>query len=202
MRRVIRTGDDVIVDTVCENLNVDQTEGLTMKVLIALDESECSDLAFHSLLERTWPDNAEFRILTVVEPIYMQPSFGGMYMEPAVTAQVEFEKLCQMRVKEKIKQMQAAFPKYAVCGDTVLGPVAESIIDDAESWGADLVVVGSHGRRGFSRFFLGSVAERVAAHAPCSVEIIKHKITGKEKCVTKEEQKTATEPVASGATKP
>ncbi len=171
-----------------------------MKILIALDDSECSDLAFHSLLERSWPETAEFRILTVVEPIYMQPSFGGMYMEPAVTAQVEFEKLCKMRVKEKVNKMHETLPHNQVDGDTILGPVAESIIDEAKTWAADLVIVGSHGRRGFSRFFLGSVAERVAGHAPCSVEIIKHKVTGKEKCVVKETHEQATEPLATGAT--
>ncbi len=170
-----------------------------MKILIALDDSECSDLAFQSLLERTWPDGAEFRILTVVEPIYMQPSFGGMYMEPAVNAQIEFEKLCKMRVKEKVSQMRAAFPDCVIEGETMLGPVAESIIDEAKSWTADLVVVGSHGRRGFSRFFLGSVAERVAGHAPCSVEIIKHKLTGTEKCVVQDKQEKAAEPVSTGA---
>lgn len=170
-----------------------------MKILIALDDSECSDLAFQALLERTWPDGAEFRILTVVEPIYMQPSFGGMYMEPAVNAQIEFEKLCKMRVKEKVNQMRAAFPDYVIEGETMLGPVAESIIDEAKSWTADLVVVGSHGRRGFSRFFLGSVAERVAGHAPCSVEIIKHKVTGTEKCAVQDNQDKAAEPVATGA---
>jgi nucleotide-binding universal stress UspA family protein len=167
------------------------TRGATMKILIALDDSECSDLAFHTLLERTWPEGAEFRILTVVEPIYMQPSFGGMYMEPAVNAQIEFEKLCKMRVKEKVNQMHEAFPNYVVEGET--------IIDEARSWPADLVVVGSHGRRGFSRFFLGSVAERVAGHAPCSVEIIKHKVTGTEKCVVHDKQEKSAEPVSTGA---
>lgn len=170
-----------------------------MKVLIALDDSECSDLAFQTLLERTWPDTAEFRILTVVEPMYPQPYLGGMYMPPAIEAQVEFEKLCRMRVKEKVERMSGALPKNAVNGETVLGPVAECIIDDAKSWGADLVVVGSHGRRGFSRFFLGSVAERVAGYAPCSVEIIKHKMTGTENCAVHEDKKSSAEPVSTGA---
>lgn len=170
-----------------------------MRVLIALDDSECSDLAFHSLLEKTWPNTAEFRILTVVEPLYPQPCFGGMYLPPAIEAQGEFEKLCRTRVKEKVKKMSEVFPNNAVSGDTLLGPVAECIIDDAKSWNADLVVVGSHGRRGFSRFLLGSVAEKVAGHAPCSVEIIKHKITGNEKCAFQKDEECLAETVAPGA---
>ena len=41
------------------------------------------------------------------------------------------------------------------------------------SWSADLIVLGSHGRRGWDRFLMGSVAESVAVHAHCSVEVIR-----------------------------
>jgi nucleotide-binding universal stress UspA family protein len=47
------------------------------------------------------------------------------------------------------------------------------IIDDAKEWNADLVVVGSHGRRGLTRVLLGSVSEGVAMNAHCSVEVIR-----------------------------
>ena len=53
------------------------------------------------------------------------------------------------------------------------GEVRETIVDRAVQWGADLIVLGSHGRRGASRFLLGSVAESVARHAPCSVKIVR-----------------------------
>jgi nucleotide-binding universal stress UspA family protein len=49
------------------------------------------------------------------------------------------------------------------------------IFQEAAEWGADLIVAGSHGRRGASRFLLGSVSEPVAFHAKCSVEIIRPK---------------------------
>jgi nucleotide-binding universal stress UspA family protein len=49
----------------------------------------------------------------------------------------------------------------------------ELILNEAAEWGADLIVVGSHGRRGASKFLLGSVSEPVAFHACCSVEIIR-----------------------------
>lgn len=49
----------------------------------------------------------------------------------------------------------------------------EHILNEAIGWGADLIVVGSHGRRASSRLLLGSVSEAVALHADCSVEIIR-----------------------------
>jgi len=50
---------------------------------------------------------------------------------------------------------------------------AEEIIDEAKEWGADLILLGTHGRHGIKRFILGSVARIVATHAPCSVEVVR-----------------------------
>jgi nucleotide-binding universal stress UspA family protein len=53
------------------------------------------------------------------------------------------------------------------------GDVRETILDTAQEWKADLIVIGSRGRSGVQRLLLGSVAEPVARHAPCSVEIVR-----------------------------
>jgi len=50
---------------------------------------------------------------------------------------------------------------------------SRAILAAADSWEADLIVMGSHGRRGFDRIVLGSVSESVAMHARCSVEVIR-----------------------------
>jgi nucleotide-binding universal stress UspA family protein len=51
-------------------------------------------------------------------------------------------------------------------------PKAE-IVEEAKRWGADLILIGSHGYGGVKRFMLGSVSQAVATHAPCSVEIVR-----------------------------
>jgi nucleotide-binding universal stress UspA family protein len=54
-----------------------------------------------------------------------------------------------------------------------VGDIREIIIDSAADWHADLIVLGSHGKRGLQRFLLGGVSEFVARHAGCSVELIR-----------------------------
>ncbi len=54
-----------------------------------------------------------------------------------------------------------------------LGTPQHLILDEAERWGANLIVAGSHGRRGLGRLVIGSVSEAVALHADCSVEVVR-----------------------------
>ncbi len=54
------------------------------------------------------------------------------------------------------------------------GEPAPMICDVANSWGADLIIVGSHGRRGLSEILLGSVSNYVMHHANCSVMVVHH----------------------------
>jgi nucleotide-binding universal stress UspA family protein len=59
--------------------------------------------------------------------------------------------------------------------EIVKGHPKHAIVDEAETWDADLIVVGSHGYRGLTRLWLGSVSQAVASHAKCSVEIVREK---------------------------
>ena len=58
-------------------------------------------------------------------------------------------------------------------GAVLTGKAKEAILEEAQKWAADLILVGSHGRRGFRRFLLGSVSEAVAMNAPCSVVVVR-----------------------------
>lgn len=55
------------------------------------------------------------------------------------------------------------------------GDARSVIVDEAKEWDADLIVVGSHGYTGVIRWLLGSVAQSVVSHAPCSVEVVRKK---------------------------
>ena len=58
---------------------------------------------------------------------------------------------------------------------TPQGQPGPEIVKAAKEWGADLIVIGSHGRRGITRALVGSVAEAVMRHAPCPVVVVRAK---------------------------
>lgn len=76
-------------------------------------------------------------------------------------------------------------------GHFLVGPPRSVILDEAESWGADLIVVGSHGYGRWERFLLGSVSQSIVSHAKCSVEVVRcphANQTGKETDRSKEKK--------------
>ncbi len=144
-----------------------------MKVLIAIDGSECSEAAFKTVLNRQWSESDQFRIIVVVEPII------GLYPEVmtfvATIAEVQNElvKNGKTLVETKMSALQAKFKNNLVTGQLIEGFATDSLLEESKAWHADLIVLGSHGRKGMKRLFLGSVAETVAARSSCSVEIVK-----------------------------
>lgn len=145
-----------------------------MKVLIAADESEFSKSALNSVLVRPWPEPTDFLILSVVP--FIPPAYGDWqlgYASSARDAQTALNNIHQNTVVEFEQMLRQAFPQSSVEGKVVSGSIRDCIVEEAESWNADLIVMGSHGRTGMSRFLLGSVAESVLGRSPCSVEIIR-----------------------------
>jgi len=93
-------------------------------------------------------------------------------MAPGYAPELEDQKKPARELVERIaKELRAA--GFQASTAIEVGDIRESIIDSAAEWRADLIVVGSHGQRGIQRFLLGSVAEFVARHARCSVEIVR-----------------------------
>jgi len=147
-----------------------------LKVLLATDGSEFSKDAARSVASRPWPAGSEFRVISVAElPVAWFRKPVPAYLDPKAMETLRAESM-----KHAEDAVAAAEQILADGGLTESGTEAvpyasakEVIISQATEWGADLIVLGSHGRHGASRFLLGSVSEPVAFHAPCSVEIIR-----------------------------
>ncbi len=149
-----------------------------MKVLIAVEESKCSQRALESVMERSWPEESQFRIVNVFEPIpaYGEAIYSPRAAEAMMAAEDELLKIKKKNLKDTVTKLKEHVSDCPVSGAVLTGDVRNSILEEAKTWGADLIVLGSHGRKGLSKLFLGSVAEGVAGHADCSVEIVKERV--------------------------
>jgi len=150
-----------------------------MKILLATDGSESALLAARSIAGRPWPGGTEVRILSVVE---LGLSTVQAFLEPPFVDSPAMQMLRSDAMKYSLEAIRAAEEIVTRGGLAASEDVSvlverpqQIIVNEAKQWGADLVVLGSHGRKKLSRFLLGSVSEAVATHAPCSVEVIRKK---------------------------
>lgn len=148
-----------------------------MKVLIAQEESECSRAALEAVMNRNWPQNSQFRLVNVHEPIhgYDPVIYAPHSIVSLKDADKEIYDAKETQLKKSIELLKSKFSDFEVSGEVLTGHPKECIVEDAKNWGADLIVLGTHGRKGFARAFLGSVASEVASQAECSVEIVRQR---------------------------
>lgn len=146
-----------------------------MKILLAIDDSKFSEAALRMLAAEHNPAKAAVRILHVVEPIELPyyPELTAPY--PISLADIKKRRMEAGRrlVVRAAARLRAA--GFQVDSTVRPGPVRSLVVEVARKWHADLIVVGSHGRKGLERILLGSVSDYVAHHAPCSVEIVRMK---------------------------
>lgn len=142
-----------------------------MKILLAVDGSQCSDAAVAEVGRRPWPPQSEVRLISVDPPVGENLRGGS----PTV-----FDELVQRQRADALRRLNDAHanlqqnaPGLLVTPVLLTGWPKEAILDEAERWGADLIVVGSHGYGTLRRLFLGSVSLAVATNATCSVEIVR-----------------------------
>ncbi len=146
-----------------------------MKILLAVDGSSCSDAAVAEVRRIPWPAGSEVRIISAAEmPFFPATEFGTLPQQYFEELEVAARKRAKGIVEKAVENLtKAPAAKLTVTSEVIFEGPREAIVDEAERWNADWIVVGSHGYRGYKRFLLGSVSQSVAAHAPCSVLIVR-----------------------------
>ncbi len=144
-----------------------------MKILLAIDGSPHSQAAVDEVARRPWPPGTTIRVISAIQP-YTPP------VTEFVLAGATLEDMRQQLVssaEQIIGRAADALKKAALSTETIVreGDPRSAIVDEADEWGADLIVVGSHGRTGLTRWLLGSVAQAIVGHASCSVEVVRRR---------------------------
>lgn len=145
------------------------------RVVVAIDGSEVSkELIDYALHYAAREKDAELHFIHVMEPIEKQPMFFKRLEAEVPRTEVDVKREFQKFLRE---QMKAAGieepPKTSMHVST--GVPYDQIVSYAEEIDADMIMIGHRGLSDLKRFFLGSVASKVVAHAPCSVYVCRPK---------------------------
>jgi nucleotide-binding universal stress UspA family protein len=144
-----------------------------MRILLAIDGSEPSEAAVDEITRQHFPADSEVRVIAVVEPAYLGKGLDMSFYD------VEAEKAAREQARAAVEKAATKLRadegsrQFNVTTEVFSGSPKGVILEEAEAFGADLIVVGSHGHGMLERFRLGSVSNAVALHAKCSVEIVR-----------------------------
>jgi nucleotide-binding universal stress UspA family protein len=133
------------------------------KILCPVDFDPNSVAALDLARDLARQNRASIFLFHVVPMPAEGPERGVVYREREDEAEKHLERLARARLKGKVR--------YQI--SVVTGRPDRSVINAVRNTGADLVVMGTRGRKGLSRLLLGSVAERVAREARCPVLIVR-----------------------------
>jgi nucleotide-binding universal stress UspA family protein len=126
-----------------------------MRIVLAFNGSELSQTALHAVIAEHRPEN------TQVEVLYMVPvdEWDGKGSH------------ARTLVEKAGKELREAGFKVETA--VLKGTSSYAIVEAAEKWEADLIVLGWHGRTAFKRLLYGSIPYAVVHHAPCSVQLVR-----------------------------
>lgn len=144
-----------------------QVKGDLMRIIFATDGSACSQEALQELKRMVCPVGTEIKVATAVD--LWHP------LSPLPDVQLREYRKANDIVQTAARELSKAHPTAEVTASVLDGYVLDALIKLCRNWLADLLIVGSHGRKGIKRFFLGSVSRGVLLHAPCAVRIVKQK---------------------------
>jgi len=143
------------------------------QILVPVDGSPTSEKALDEAIRLARFNGARLRLMHVVDELAYVNGF-----ESAMAYLNEIVPLMRLAGEKVLAQARQKALEQGVQADSVLidegaGAVCDHVAEQARACNADLVVVGSHGRRGVGRLLLGSDAEQIVRHAPVAVLVVR-----------------------------
>jgi len=141
------------------------------RILVPVDDSPVSRLGLKAALQMARDSGAKVRLLHVVEEFgaFMTPDTGAS-IGPVLDSLRAAGKRTLARIERRARA--AGIKPSTALVENFGGRVADTIIDEVKRWRPDLVVMGTHGRRGVKRMLLGSDAELVIRYSKVPVLLV------------------------------
>jgi len=147
-----------------------------MKMLLAIDGSKCSEQAVDMLIQQYRPSDIEVLVVHAVDSVSLMPipytcGVGPVFAYKCMAMVEQWLKEGEELVSRTAGRLRAA--GFNTSTQVKEGDAREIILECAGKWKPDLILLGSHGKKGLDRFCPGSVSETIARHARCAVEIVR-----------------------------
>jgi nucleotide-binding universal stress UspA family protein len=140
------------------------------RILVPVDGSPTSDRGLEEAIQMAKLTNARLRMIHVVDELSLTlytEAFAGNWLDELRAGGALILEKAQALVRERGIEVDTLLV------DNFSGPVDDTVASEATKWPADLIVLGTHGRRGVGRWMLGSDAERILRIAPCPVLLVR-----------------------------
>ncbi len=144
------------------------------RILVPVDGSETSMLGLLEAIKIAQSDGCQLCLFHVVNELILDYSYGAQLSGMNVMESLREEGNAILRRAEDLARRQSV-PVESMQVECVGGPAADSIVAQASKWRADLIVMGTHGRRGLRRLAMGSDAEAVVQQSSVPVLLVRHK---------------------------
>lgn len=147
------------------------------RILVPLDGSPTSNRGLDEAIELAGDQKARIALLHVVDELIVPTGPDGMmyispgYIDEYIQALRKRGQRLLARAESKVRKRGVAVEAMLV--ETVGHPVADLIVKQAKKWRADIIVLGTHGRRGLSRVLMGSDAELVLRETTLPVLLVR-----------------------------
>src|SRR4029453_536323 len=148
-----------------------------MKILLATDGSDYSKAAVNSVAERPWPQGSEVKIISAME-VPFAPTTEAWVLPDSYYSELErvAREQAEAAVKDAVERIESGKASgLEVITKIISGSAREAILDEAERWDADLIVLGSHRHGGSQDLPVGSVSPAAPPHAHYSRGTVRKK---------------------------
>lgn len=143
------------------------------RILVPIDGSPTSRKGLEEAIRLAKLTGGQLRLIHVVDELSLAAGMGA-YAGPIEGWADELRDAGQKLLDEASAAAQAAGVAHdAVVHDNIGAPVTDVVLHEAQSWPADVIVIGTHGRRGVGRMLLGSSAETIVRAAPVPVLLVR-----------------------------
>lgn len=143
------------------------------KILVPVDGSDTATLGLKEAIKLAKNQNGRIRLVHVVNEFILDPAYSPQAYAPNVIETMREGGRSVLEQASSLVRQQGVECETALL-ESVGGPAADFIVTQAKEWPADIIVMGTHGRRGLRRLAMGSDAEGVMRLAPVPLMLVRN----------------------------